>query len=351
MKIQIHILEIIYLFFKNKQQSGLLIIKLGALGDSVMALGLLMHLQENYPKKLIYWIGSRAYQDLFALLDLKNLIYLPVSGELARQRHFLGKLKISYECFKHLLSFKWEKIFLCHKDKRYRYLLWCSFLNHHLVSAPRFLNIAGRYHGEEYVRLYFGSDGNCKIPFSLPKIKLTDSKVASRAILAPGGQMESEPGKKLRQWPVKYYAELAQYLIKKGYEVVLIGVQSDEQIDQAFKNLAVNNLIGQQSLKACIETIGGAGFVVTCDSGSMHLALLTRTMVYAVFGPTLAQEKLPLGHPEFSKNIQVFGSKNKLSCSPCYDGKHYAKCVDPICMKLITPLEVIKKIDENSLTP
>jgi heptosyltransferase-2 len=330
------------------QEPGFLIIKLGALGDIVMTLGLLHYLQENHPTKTIYWLGSQAYQDLFAALNLKNFIYLPVSGEFVHQTRFFKKLKLSIECIKHLCCFRWEKIFLCHKDHRYRYLLQCCFLSHLIAKTPRFMSIPGRYHGEEYIRLKIQSDDNFQIPFSLPKLKLGHTKVMNRAVLALGGQLRLEPGKNLRQWPLGHYAELAKLLEKNGYEVVLVGVGARD-LEDAFKEIKVKNLIGKQTLKACLETIATATFIVTCDSGPMHLGILARTQVYALFGPTLPEEKLPLNHPEYAKNIHYFSSKNRLTCSPCYDGKFYARCHDPICMRLTTPLEVMRKINESSI--
>jgi heptosyltransferase-2 len=194
------------------------------------------------------------------------------------------------------------------------------------------------------VRLAKLQDDNEWIEFALPPLNFEKKVDPKKIILAPGGNPSMQPGKSLRQWPLSYYVELAKKLLDKGYHVYIIGNKDDQYIEKAFKELPVISKVGKQTLGQCLELIASAYLVVTCDSGPMHLAILAKTLVFAIFGPTMPEEKLPLNQPEFIQRIRYFVNRSQLTCSPCYDGKYYAACNNPICVKQIYPQFIYDQI-------
>ena len=68
----------------------------------------------------------------------------------------------------------------------------------------------------------------------------------------------------------------------------------------------------------------------------MHIAAAMNTKIIALFGPTDPQRTGPAGK-------QHFVIQKKIRCSPCFK----KKCKSLVCMKTITPnevMEIIKKI-------
>ena len=143
-------------------------------------------------------------------------------------------------------------------------------------------------------------------------------------------------------WTVKGFAELATRIKDRfGFSVVLAGSRADfemlEEIRKTSKGAAVN-LAGKTDLKELAALISLAHFVVTVDSGPMHIAAALSTPVVALFGPTAPARTGPYG----KGNIII---KRDMDCSPCF----LRRCPDPRCMELITANDVIEKILDSSI--
>jgi len=124
--------------------------------------------------------------------------------------------------------------------------------------------------------------------------------VASRyAVLCPGA--EYGPAKR---WP--HFTELAG---RMGIEAVVLGSGADLE---AGKDIQGKNLIGKTSLDEAIELIAGADYVVTNDSGLMHVAAALGTRQVALFGSSSPERTPPL-----SARARVVWLKPE--CSPCFE--------------------------------
>jgi heptosyltransferase-2 len=118
------------------------------------------------------------------------------------------------------------------------------------------------------------------------------------AVLCPGA--EYGPAKR---WP--YFAELSS---RVNLPLVILGSAGDRA---AAASLAGRNLIGQTSLDEAIELISCAEFVVTNDSGLMHVAAAVGTPQVALFGSSSPKHTPPL-----SSRARVLWLG--IECSPCY---------------------------------
>ena len=122
--------------------------------------------------------------------------------------------------------------------------------------------------------------------------------VGRYAVFCPGA--EYGPAKR---WP--YFVELSSRI---SVPVVILGAPSDRA---AATGVAGKNLVGQTSLDEAIELIAGAEFVVTNDSGLMHVAAAVGTPQVALFGSSSPRHTPPL-----SAQARVLWLG--IECSPCY---------------------------------
>jgi len=123
--------------------------------------------------------------------------------------------------------------------------------------------------------------------------------VGPYAVFCPGA--EYGPAKR---WP--YFSSLkAQTKIP----VVLLGSRKDEE---AAKDISsTHNLVGKTSLDEAIDLIAGAKYVVSNDSGLMHVAAALGKPQVALFGSSS-----PLHTPPLSEAARVLWLR--VECSPCF---------------------------------
>ena len=143
--------------------------------------------------------------------------------------------------------------------------------------------------------------------------------------------------KPANRWTEKGFAALT-YTLKNKFHIdsVLTGGQEDTCMANkiaASSDSMVINLAGKTSIIELKEVIAGSKVVVSCDTGPMHLAVALGKDVVALFGPADPRRTGPF----FGQVIQ-----KDLPCVPCKK----RKCDNPICMKEITPEDVIKNLED-----
>jgi heptosyltransferase-2 len=153
---------------------------------------------------------------------------------------------------------------------------------------------------------------------------LTDSTLQAHGLTA-GGYGVFAPGAEFgpaKRWPPGHYAALASLL---GQTVVLLGSPKEAQdaqfIATALADAPVRcvNLIGRTRLPEAFALIGQARWVVSNDSGLMHLAAALGVPQVALYGSSS-----PLHTPPINPLARVLWLKNDasyrpaLDCAPCF---------------------------------
>jgi heptosyltransferase-2 len=114
-------------------------------------------------------------------------------------------------------------------------------------------------------------------------------------------------------WPPEYFAELAELLTGRGYDVWILGSDKDAA---AGKQIAATsdarNICGQTSLEDVIDLLGYARQAVSNDSGLMHIAAAAGTHVHGIYGSSSPGFTPPLTG---TRHIHHLG----LDCSPCFE--------------------------------
>jgi heptosyltransferase-1 len=151
-------------------------------------------------------------------------------------------------------------------------------------------------------------------------------------VLVPGARW------KTKIWPPENFGELSS---KLPLSTVIVGSKKD--MDIANKIVAQSNgnsisLAGKTDLKGLIEVMRGAKFVVSNDSGPMHIAAALGIPVFTIFGPTDPSRTGPYG-----KGHTVI--REDISCSPCFK----RTCNDIKCMNSLSAGKVYEMIKSRQL--
>jgi len=190
---------------------------------------------------------------------------------------------------------------------------------------------------EHYAAL---SDGPAAFRGALPKAELRWSQeqvseartrfglAADYAVFCPGA--EFGPAKR---WP--YFAELAE---KVPLPVVIVGSPKDAEAASGIKGV---NLVGRTSLDEAIDILAGARFVVSNDSGLMHVAAALGKPLVALFGSSSPAHTPPQAG---ASRVLWLG----IECSPCFQRRcplgHFR------CMREMDVDKVLKEI-QNLASP
>jgi heptosyltransferase-2 len=191
--------------------------------------------------------------------------------------------------------------------------------------------VGGTAHVGPIERRYVMADLRPKFPVA--------PRRGARVLLVPGGARNVLRDDALRRWPVSAYVRVAELLLARGMEVVLIGGASDEWVAPAFAQLPVVNRIGELGLNETLALMRNADVVVSHDTGPMHLARLVRTPLVALFGPTIPAQVLWT-----DDTVRVLWGGADLACRPCFDGREFARCADNVCMQRVSPEQVVSEV-------
>jgi heptosyltransferase-2 len=160
------------------------------------------------------------------------------------------------------------------------------------------------------------------------------------AVFCPGA--EYGPAKR---WPAEHYVALARALKPQGVEVWLLGSRNDVASCDAVAQSAgdaVHSLAGRTTLDEAIELIGTADFVVSNDSGLMHVAAALDRPLVALFGSSSPKHTPP-------RSPRARALWLGIECSPCYA----REC--PLghlrCLRELAPGRVLGALGELGVLP
>lgn len=335
------------LFLKHKTIKKILVIKLWALGDSVITLPMINSLRKEYPNSVIDVLVRNRNKDIFRynkdinnveLYEFKRYFklffsfkkydlvfdtepYLNISALLSV---WLGKTTIGFSGQNRSILYDYKIPY--RKD---------NHMVENYLNMVRILGVKAEYNKLLPIEC---SEKDKKIV----KKFLSEKKIKLAGICT--GTAES--ASKTRLWQDEKWAELADSLSKKGFQVVFVGAKSEEnkinKIISLMKTNAVNTA-GKFTILQTAELIKHFKLFVSIDTGPMHIAAAQGVKTIGLFGPNTPALWAPFG----KKNISVY--KN-LPCSPCIiNNKGYMpdclrKKEKYACMKLISVEDVKKSI-------
>lgn len=337
----------------------IMIIKLWAIGDSIVMLPMISALRQRFPKAEIDILCRDRNKEVFEcvpgitsirLLEsgkggIRNLLslrrnydivldgepYLRLSALLA---FYLGKTRIGWggstrsKLYTHTVPFDRSK----HMVRNY-------------VSMAELLG--GHYDGKTLVQPTISDMDRRHVTMAFESRGIQDGDYL---VAASPSVAESS---KSRQWMPERFAETLDAIAKQRKATILfIGSRSDLPAINDVRNrmkLSSITLAGQLNLAQTFEALSRCKLAVSVDTGPMHAAAAVGVPTIGLFGPNIPTLWAPYGPAH--KAIY-----HAVECSPCIINEKgqmpdcLRKTDKYLCMKKITVDEVLKAVEELHAT-
>lgn len=285
----------------------ILIIRLSAIGDVIMASGLILALRSLWPNAFIAWLAEDANAELLQQNPRLDRVHvLPrrewrglrkagaYGGLLRGIRAFTGELRAErYDLVLDLQGLLKSGVwaFACGANQRIglgsregsQFLM--TEVIARVMDDPRigkeYRDLATRLGADEasFVMDIPVSDG---VRESASGILAKTGVRGDYAVLAP---FTTRPQK---HWFDERWADLARELSSQ-FQLVMLGGPADRTRAAGIQSMAkglIVNLVGETSLLECAALIEGARVLVGVDTGLTHLGTAMRTPTVALFGST-----------------------------------------------------------------
>lgn len=335
----------------------ILIVRLSAIGDCVMASPVAEALRQRFPRAHLAWaVGekSRAVVQGNPFLDEVLLWHKGRLGfwKLLRQVR-AGRFDIVLDMQGLLKSTA---------------LTWLSGAPRRLIS-PRFGRLA-RFSATEYVEhppgfIYpplrylcwaaslgvtaeLGVDAQLRVPVSEADRVTAQKLLEEHAITPQTTLIALNPGVSVenRKWPVSKFADAACLLARRVPDArfVVLGGPGDTA-DAARLQSTIGDqcwsAAGKLSLTGTAALLERCAVVLTNDTGPMHIAVAVNTPVVGVFGPVAAERRLPpaLLAEGYHQGVQHNEPCRALGRPQCVRGEACA------CLGRVMPDEVAETIE------
>lgn len=329
-----------------KNINKILIVKPSSLGDIVHSLPTLYAIKSQFPSSELHWVIAKQYKELLKsnplidklwvidkdkwkkILSLKDTIHelKKIFANLKKENFDIaidlqGLLRsglITYSTNAPVrIGFnnarEGSKIFYTHRIKH----------EDDIHAVDRYMKVA-EFLGCNTDKIIFPlrNEETKNIKNQLPFEKYT--------VIIPGARW------KTKLWEPEKFGELISLLPIKS---IIVGSKDDINIANKIvsfnKDYAIS-LAGKTKLNELIEIINNSEFVISNDSGPMHIASALNIPVVAIFGPTDPVKTGPYG-----KGHVVI--KGNAPCSPC----RKKSCKSMLCMNSITVEMVYNAIKER----
>jgi len=144
-----------------------------------------------------------------------------------------------------------------------------------------------------------------------------------------------------RRWPARYFAELADLLVERlNARIVLFGVAGESPLAEEIRNLTVRkeqiiDLTGKTDIIQLIGWVERCSYLVTNDTGTMHIAAALGTRIVGLF----FAHAHPYETGPYSPGHVLFQAR--ISCAPCSYG---VQCNNIVCIHKVQPRHVYSMI-------
>lgn len=264
----------------------ILVIKLGALGDFIQALGPMPDIRRHHAEDRITLLTTPRYAELAAHTDLFDDILidrrpkaLDLGGWLALRRMLRrGKFDLVYDLQTSDRTGIYARLFRPGRIPEWSGIAWgCS---HPHANLKRDGQHTMDRQAEQL--LMAGIHPVARMPW-LPAAGSLPAALADRrfAVLIPG----SSPRHLAKRWPADRYGALAIRLKDAGLVPVLVGVHGEAELGRAICSVCAEavNLVGRTDVPALAALSGAATLTVGNDTGATHVAAAGAHPVVVLF--------------------------------------------------------------------
>jgi len=329
-----------FLFRGKNTKKRILVVKLWALGDSVLTLVLIKALKKFYPKAEISVLVRSRNKSIYEGINyIDNIYYIKDVWKMIR------KYDLVFDCEPYLnisaiISRKIGKntVGFSHGIRAllYDYKVKFNKKQHMVQNYLDMLRVLG--HKFDTERLETLSAGDSK---KVDKF-LKENKIKKLAGITVGA---AESATESRMWPIERYAIIADYLTRKGFDILFVGSPGEKKIIDKCRRLMKGNSYASYEhfgLEDTISLISRCKIFVSNDTGPMHIAAAQGVKTIGLFGANTPVLWGPYG----KANISIY---KKAKCSPCIDNTKglMPKCNNNNkCIRAISVDDVEKAVDK-----
>ncbi|CAH9019257.1 glycosyltransferase family 9 protein [Candidatus Nitrosacidococcus sp. I8] len=296
-----------------------LIIKLGALGDVIIAMPHIQQIIQHYPEDEVWLLTAPEYGSLFSEFAHLKVQTFPRKG-----------LRSVADPIRWVRSKTFQVVIDLQGSDRSKMMVSLSGANKKAGLGPGFPYthfpenkgiIDGEVHSFHRLNRLLES---ANIPIALDGPHLQGSSADRQQVtewLKQQGIFEQKivlihAGSSTRweskRWTTNHFVTLGTILAEQyGLAVIWLGGKEDAEINQKLVQFAGTDATGLFSLLELAELAHHAYFAITTDSAPMHIIAATGTPVYALFGPTDWQRSYAVGQKDRVLTHHV-------ECSPCF---------------------------------
>lgn len=329
---------------------SILVVRAGALGDTLMATPVIPALAERYPGAAIDFLSSAGAAPLLeGAAGLRRVFAL---------RHRNLPFWLSLEKRALVRQIRAERydlaVVLEHADRYYE-----------LAARGRVARIAGfretpfdpALHSIANNLRAAGFDDYASRPWQMLMTPLAGESARIKALrcehhgpvvgihagYGPAGRKKHQE-QRLRGWSAANFAAVGRALLDKGAALVLTGAPEDRptvaRIEALLPRERVFNLAGALTLRESVGLIRNLDVLLSVDSGPAHIAAALGTPLVVLWGPGILEQTRPV-----SATGPVEIVREAVPCAPCYGTPLMKTCRRNICMEAITPARAVAAID------
>lgn len=326
----------------------ILIIKLGALGDIIIATPHIKQIVESYPKAEVWLLTAPGFAGLFEEYPNLEVKPFPRKGMQSLFPPLQWIRSQSFQVIFDLQGSERSKIMTALSGAVQRYGLGPGFpytryppnkgiVNkevHSFNRLNRLLEVAGLSPAQAGPYLEAGGEQCRKVRDWLARKGLLGQKIV---LIHAGSSARWES----KRWATAHFITLATILEQQGMAVIWVGGLEDAKLNQILSQDIGIDATEAFSLLELVELARHAHFAVTTDSAPMHAIAAAAIPVYALFGPTDWRRSHAVGQGE----RVLF---HPVSCSPCFLPQCPPKQAHQ-CLAELKPETVLARIRRDDL--
>ena len=329
----------------------ILLVRVGALGDTLMVTPAVRALKKKYPNAEIDFLCS---ESAAPLLELN-----PNISRLYRIRRRNLPYALSYE--KHQLAGQ-----LSGRNYGVAYLLETAPRYHQLLIHAGIGRIAG------FSETPFEPEKHCIVnylkaagfPESMPEdhqmdlpVSPADEAAAERLIghvkrpriglhlgYGPRGKKKNQSDR-LKGWGRDNFLRLGLMLLERGANLVFTGSAEDQgDIDYICRRLPENRVCstaGATRVRELAAMLKKLDLFISVDTGPAHMAAALHVPLVVLWGPAIYDQVRPISPSSRIRILRV-----PPPCAPCYGTSRKDSCKRNVCMESISPDSVLEAAED-----
>ncbi|QBY06146.1 lipopolysaccharide heptosyltransferase family protein [Thalassotalea sp. HSM 43] len=295
------------------EPKSLCILRLSAIGDVCHAVAMVQQIQKQYPQTKITWvIGKVEHMLLKGLPGVEFVVFdksLGWQGYMQLRQHMKGR---DFDVLLHMqvaLRASIASLFIPAKVKvgfdkqRAKEGQWL-FTNKKIAPQAEPHVLDGFMNFAKAIGVNIDAP-SWLMPFGQQERDWAHDNIEQSKLYCV---ISAAASKAERNWHAKGYAEVAEHLTAKGYQVVLCGGPAQLEVNLAndiekHANCALTNLVGKTNLKQMLAVLESAKLVIAPDTGPAHMATTVSTPVVGLYAHSNPQRTGPYKSLDFVVSV------------------------------------------------